>query len=287
MFSALFNATASMLSLFKLISLMLPCLLFSAKLNSCIYIQQVLVFNTIMKKELLKGIYAIDLALYFNTTLVIADIHMGYEEAINKTGVLVPRMQYKDTIARLERLFASLKKEKLAVNKIIINGDLKHEFGTISETEWRNTLGILDFLLKKCRHIILIKGNHDTILGPIADKRDVAVKDYELIGNTLVCHGDVIPDKKLLEKAKTIIIGHEHPAVALREGIRAEKFKCFLKGRWKGKDLLVMPSFNLTVEGSDILTEKQLSPFLKEINDFEVFVAGEEIMDFGTFDELA
>ena len=45
----------------------------------------------------------------------------------------------------------------MPVDKVIINGDLKHEFGTISETEWRNTLGIIDFLLKQCKNIVLFE----------------------------------------------------------------------------------------------------------------------------------
>lgn len=35
-----------------------------------------------MKKELIKGIFAVGLALYTSKTLIIGDVHMGYEEAI-------------------------------------------------------------------------------------------------------------------------------------------------------------------------------------------------------------
>ncbi|MDI6736946.1 MAG: metallophosphoesterase [Nanoarchaeota archaeon] len=241
-----------------------------------------------MKKQLLKGITAIGLFLYTQKTLIIADIHMGYEEAMNKQGVLVPRRQYSETISLLEQTFAELKAYKMPVEKVVINGDLKHEFGTISETEWRNTLGILDFLAKQCKNIVLIKGNHDTILGPIASKRNVAVKDFEVVGDIFICHGDYITDKQELKKAKVLIIGHEHPSVVLRQGGRTEKYKCFLVGKWKGKDLIVMPSFNLTLEGSDVLTEGLLSPFLKDISDFEVFIIGDEgTLDFGRVKELA
>ena len=240
-----------------------------------------------MKKELIKGIFALGLSLYAHKTLIIADVHIGYEEAMNKSGVLIPRRQYTETISLLEQTFAELKAYKMPVEKVIINGDLKHEFGTISETEWRNTLGILDFLAKQCKSIVLIKGNHDTILGPIANKRNVAVKDFEVIGDIFVCHGDYITDKQELKKAKILIIGHEHPSVSLRQGGRAEKYKCFLVGEWQKKSLVVMPSFNTIIEGSDVLKEDLLSPFLKDIGKFEVFVAGYgEIMDFGSVNKL-
>lgn len=240
-----------------------------------------------MKKQLIKGIFAVGLSLYTQKTLIIGDVHMGYEEAINKSGVLIPRRQYTETINLLEQTFNELKKYKMPVEKVIINGDLKHEFGTISETEWRNTLGIIDFLLKQCKSIVLIKGNHDKILGPIANKRNVAVKDFEAVGDVFVCHGDYVTDKAELKKAKVLIIGHEHPSVVLRQGGRTEKYKCFLVGKWKGKDLIVMPSFNTVVEGTDVLKDELLSPFLADISSFKVLVSGYgEILDFGNVKKL-
>ena len=168
--------------------------------------------------KLLKNIEAIDLALYTDNSLIIADIHIGFEEALNKQGVLVPRFQFPDLLKRMKSIFDRLKDKK--IEKIIINGDLKHEFGTISEQEWRNTLKFLDFLGSYCSEILLIKGNHDTILGPIADKRNIRIVDRVELGEVLVCHGDKVPAD--IKKYTTIIIGHEHPAVSIRENIRVE-----------------------------------------------------------------
>ena len=92
---------------------------------------------------------------------------------------MVPRFQFPEIIRRLDNIFEKLKGNK--VDKIVINGDLKHEFGTISDQEWRHTLRLLDYLGKKCKEIILIKGNHDNILGPIANKRNVKVLEHFLI----------------------------------------------------------------------------------------------------------
>ena len=122
----------------------------------------------------------VDLAVYTNRTLIVSDFHIGYEEALNKQGILMPRFQFKEVIERLESIFKKLKGKK--IDRIVILGDLKHEFGTISEQEWRHTLRLLDYLGLHCREIVLIKGNHDTILGPIARKRNVKVRDYYLIG---------------------------------------------------------------------------------------------------------
>ena len=95
----------------------------------------------------------------------------------------------------------------------------------------------------------------------------------------LICHGHEIP--KIPDKIKTIVIAHEHPAVGLTEGVKTEIFKCFLKGKYKKKTLIVMPSFNLVLEGSDIMKEQLLSPFLSDVSNFQVFVASDKIYDFG------
>lgn len=231
--------------------------------------------------NIMPGIEIIDLALYIkkHKILVIGDIHIGYEESLNKQGILIPRFQFKDVIERLESIL-----NKVKVELIVITGDLKHEFGRISEQEWRETLKVLDLLLKHGK-VILLKGNHDTILGPIANKRNVKFQDHLLVDDIYICHGDKIPSD--LQKAKTIIIGHEHPAISLKEGVRVEKFKCYLKGRFRRKTLIVQPSFLLITEGTDIMQEKLLSPFLhQKLDNFEVFVVGDKVYKFGKLKDL-
>ena len=229
--------------------------------------------------KIVNNIEITDLALYLKkeNMLIIADSHIGFEEALNKQGVLVPRIHFKELIKRLEKIINGKRFEK-----IIINGDIKHEFGKISETEWRHTLRLLDFLGRYCDEIILIKGNHDNIIGPVAEKRKVRVKDYYKIGNILIIHGNKIPDKAVLKQVKTIIIGHEHPAIMLRQGLRSEKYKCFLKGKYKHKVLIVQPSLNLLTEGTGIDKEKLLSPFLQQnLDNFDVYVVADKVYEFG------
>ena len=129
--------------------------------------------------NVLNSIELIDLAIYTNKTLILTDFHIGYEEALNKQGLMVPRFQFQEIMKRLEKIFSRLKNK--SVERIIVNGDLKHEFGTISEQEWRHTLRLLDYFGQHCKEVILIKGNHDTILGPIAKKRNVKVLENYLI----------------------------------------------------------------------------------------------------------
>ncbi|MBU0930333.1 MAG: metallophosphoesterase [Nanoarchaeota archaeon] len=228
-----------------------------------------------------KNIEIIDLALYLEkeSTLVLGDLHIGYEEFLNKEGVLIPRFQLEDLVKKINNIL-----DRVNPKKIIINGDLKHEFGTISQQEWNDTMKILDLFNNK--EIILIKGNHDSILEPIAKKKNIKIKDYFSVNDIYICHGNKIPDDQDFKKSKILIMGHEHPSITFKER-KDEKYKCFLKGKWKNKLLIVMPSMNLVTQGSDITKEKLLSPFLQQnIENFEVFAVENKIYDFGKLKDL-
>lgn len=246
----------------------------------------------------------IDLSIYLPgpKALVMSDFHIGFEEAMNKQGVFIPRFQLEEIMKRLEAIF-----HKIRPQTIIINGDIKDEFGSISPQEWRDTLKLLDFLEKKCQQLILVRGNHDTILGPIAEKKGITIVDYVLLDGYIICHGhqlieqlikkrhrteDDTRDEVKVRKAHTIIIGHEHPCISLKEGNRVERYKCFLVGKYKNKNLIVLPSFNLVTEGSDVLQEQRLSPYCQQgVESFRVYVLDLEkkrnnILDFGTVGEI-
>ena len=230
------------------------------------------------------SIHIVDLGLLIDETLIIGDVHVGYEEALNKQGILMPRMQAGDIKKRLSAMVEAAKPKR-----IILNGDVKHEFGTISNQEWRDALMVLDYCASVGGKVTLIKGNHDTILGPIAEKRNVELVDHVILrgGTIYICHGHVIPDNADFKKASTIIIGHEHPAVSIKDTIRAETYKCFLVGKYQRKTLIVMPSFNLVTEGTNILREQILSPFLDQsLKDFEIYIAGDRTYHFGKLRNL-
>lgn len=221
------------------------------------------------------GIDIIHAALWLSTEkiLIINDLHIGYEEALHRKGILVPKFQLKEIITEMKLILSKVKPAK-----IIINGDLKHEFGTVLRQEWNEVLQFLDFCLGHCKEIVIIRGNHDPIIQPIAEKRGIKVVKEYLVGDTVIVHGDQL----IKTKVKRIIIGHEHPAITIREKSKREKYKCFLKGKWKGKELIAVPSFNPLLEGTDILKEELLSPFLENIKNFEVYVISKgEVFGFG------
>ncbi len=228
--------------------------------------------------EISKGIEIIGTGLFIRNErlVVINDLHIGYEEALQHKGILVPRFQTKEMIRLLSEMI-----EKVRPSKVVLNGDVKHEFGRVLRGEWREVLEVIDFLQKQGLEVIIVRGNHDPILQPIVSLRGVKIVTEYRRGDILIVHGDELVEKERLDGVRRIIIGHEHPAITIREGGKREKYKCFLKGKWKGGDgkgirreteIIAVPSFNPLLEGTDVLKEEVLSPFLKKIGEFEVYV---------------
>ena len=82
--------------------------------------------------QLLPKLKAIDLALVVDNNLIISDIHLGYEESLNKRGILVPKFQYEDTIKRLDNIFKEIKKQKID-SPVEIFADSKYVITGINE----------------------------------------------------------------------------------------------------------------------------------------------------------
>jgi uncharacterized protein len=212
-----------------------------------------------------------NLAIKYKDHLILGDLHIGLEESLNKQGILIPRFQFKEIIEKLKPLLTK------DLKVIVINGDLKHEFGTISEQEWRHTTQILDLFSENNRKVVLVKGNHDTILDPIANKKNLEIVDEYIIDDITITHGDKL--KKI--PTKTVIISHEHPAIRIQDKIRNETYKCFLIGKYKKHKLVVLPSFNIVSQGHNVLNEKPIGPYIKNFKDFEVHIIGDKVYNFG------
>jgi putative SbcD/Mre11-related phosphoesterase len=221
--------------------------------------------------KILENIKIVDLGLIYEDNLIIGDLQLGYEEHLQRKGILLPKFQLKSILEKLEKIF-----NKVKVKRVIINGDIKHEFGSILNQEWTDSLKLFDFLSKKVEEIILIRGNHDVMLGPIAKKRNIKIIDSWEDDKVTIIHGHKIPEKL----NEIVIIGHEHPAISFEEK-PSEKFKCFLVGKYKKSKLIVTPSFHDLTEGSDITKGKHLSPFLKKgVKNFNCYIVSEDKVRF-------
>ena len=159
--------------------------------------------------------------------LVVGDMHLGYGESIRNSGFIIQDQLMKQVIEDFDEIFRKTRK----VSEVVLLGDLKHVFGKITSEEWKDVLGLMDYLKAKCDKIVVVKGNHDNILEPILKGGDVELRDYYLVGGVCFMHGDKVWDEEEdeVKGAKTWIVGHGHPAVKISDDVRTESYKCFLE----------------------------------------------------------
>ena len=189
-----------------------------------------------------------------NSILVFSDFHLGYEDYLNKEGILL-NIQLKEIIKDLNELFRFLFLNGKVIRKIIILGDLKHNFGEVNDEEWREVIKLLDYFIEKAgsKNIILIKGNHDNYLIDVAKKKELSLVNYFIYNEIVFMHGNKFYEKELGKRDhKKLILGHLHPAINLKDDYKKEKYKCFLRGKWERKEFIVIPSFGGIVYGYNL-----------------------------------
>lgn len=223
-------------------------------------------------------------------SIIIADLHLGYEGIMAEQGTLIPKVQFKKEMQMLKGIIS-----KKRARQIIIDGDVKHEFSETTYHEFKEVKDLFYFLKSVFDSVILIKGNHDNFIYSLTSKHTIELYDELLLKNFLFIHGHKLPKEFEKKKAKVVIIGHEHPAIALFDEIGAkEKMDCFLFGGMKNKKILVLPAFSYLAQGSEvniIPREELLSPILKNfvnIDDLRVIGTSEETgsLDFSTLSKL-
>ncbi len=210
-------------------------------------------------------------ALRVGDSLIIADLHIGFEEAMLREGSYVPKLLGEVT-SSLQRLL-----ERERPKRLVIDGDLKHSFIPFRR-EMKELRGFLGEIEGYTDELILIRGNHDVGISWIKGM-GVEVLDSLEVGGWKLVHGH------RLEEGERFIIGHEHPAVRLRDEVGASiKVPAFLKG----ENLIVLPAFSPWAYGNDV-TREIVSPFLRmfDTSRMRVLVPVEgELLDFGRLGEL-
>ena len=234
----------------------------------------------------------IDQGLFFPEAgiLVIGDLHIGYEQALMDSGILLPEQQVAEVIEKLKKIIKQIQDKKYGLNKVVFLGDVKHMFSY----EWKekaNFNRVLEFLKTQVpeKNIIIIKGNHDTM------ELGVKLKHFYIDSGIAFIHGHETFSEIFDKKIQVIVSGHLHPSVILSEdpGVKHETYKCFLTGVSHGKTFIVMPSFLEFYEGTPVnnYREEFIESFSiipkKDIMKFHVHVVGDDkIYDFGTVKDL-
>ncbi len=198
------------------------------------------------------------------STLLVADLHIGYERELESRGVIVP----SQTEAMKRRLLSLV--ERYGAERIIILGDLKHEILGFP----RELRGFLeDFEIE----IMLVKGNHD---GGIEEMVDIPVHPPPgfTLGRYGFFHGHSWPSQEVMS-SEVVFMGHVHPEVSLPGSTgKPHRMPCLLRAELSNEGrkiyprepkIYILPAFNPLVGASLGLP---LGPIMKVLNDPEVYL---------------
>ena len=193
--------------------------------------------------------------------LVISDIHLGLEGSVTSEGGYVPRFQLEDVQKDLEK-----SKNETDASRIVVNGDMKNEFRKNYYSEKKEIEKFLKQLKDLFDEVILIEGNHDNFLESIVEKNGLKLQQEHEEEKILFTHGHRKVEDP--EEFETIVIGHEHPALSLKDEIGVvEKVDCILHGETgEGTQIIVLPAFSSISNGTRINETPQrelLSPILR------------------------
>jgi hypothetical protein len=222
--------------------------------------------------------------------LVCSDLHLGYEGVMADNGTFLPKVNLK----RIKR-FLKEAASRTNAKRIIIDGDIKNEFSQMHLEEFNEFKELVDYLSDdlKLEKITLVKGNHDNFVDRIGQGLGIEIFSEEaLIGGFLFFHGEGLPKAKAFG---ALVMGHVHPAITLYNDLGTrEKLHCFLYGRTKkNMEIIVLPAMNYFAEGVGVNYEdiSKMAPVFKSMTDASslraLCIGEEEILDFGTVEELA
>lgn len=153
------------------------------------------------KKEIFSNVFITnENAIFFKKTktTIVADLHIGFEAEKQIQGISFPFFQKNILIEKLGLII-----EKYSPQKIIIDGDFKHNFSKNLKQEWNEVIEILKFLKNKA-NVILIKGNHDNFLRTIANQQNVKLVNFYFIEDFLLIHGHEDLEKEIIGGSKNL-----------------------------------------------------------------------------------
>ncbi len=208
-------------------------------------------------------------------TLIVADLHLGWEMNLARKGIHIPSQSHK-ILQKLLHLIRTIQPKTL-----IVLGDVKHTIAKAESGEWKDVPEFFESLMTHISDIQIIRGNHDGNLEPLLPPTvHLHPSTGIALNGTGVFHGHTWPGRRLTDCA-TLVMGHVHPTVAFRDRlgffittpvwvkakIDAAKFKTAYTKRRRSKStastedshteprsrqLFIMPCFNDFLGGRPI-----------------------------------
>jgi len=207
-------------------------------------------------------------------TLVIAELHLGLEYQLYKSGVTIPSQgeRFRETLEKLV--------EQTGAKILIIVGDIKHKVPGSTIREDKEIPKFLNNIKEKIK-VVLVKGNHDDRIEEIIPEGVKICSSRGLkLGRYGFFHGHAWPSKKLMN-CDYLFMGHIHPAIEFKDQfgyrsvlhvwLKGELNKELIKKKFKIKKTgklmtIILPTFNNILGGvavNKIAKEKVIGPLLK------------------------
>lgn len=172
-------------------------------------------------------------------TVVISDLHLGYEKALEEEGMYLPRFNTDSIREALNRIIC-----RYEPKRIVLLGDIKHDFKR-TRYEGKEEVRRIAELLLNTADVVAVKGNHDNFLQNILQDVDIMAVDYVDLCGFRMEHGHTDSGKR------PVIIGHEHPSVRISGSVSGGvKLQCFLHMKKEG--IIVIPPFSPLSAGTDL-----------------------------------
>ena len=182
-------------------------------------------------------------ALLIGTSLVIAELHIGYEQT------LFPNTDVFFTDKLISRVRALLK--ETGAKRLIVNGDVKHSVKGVTPEEGREMakfFGALEI------PTVVVKGNHDGGVERFVHEANVVGQGGLRLEDAAIFHGNAWPSPEVAKGAKYFITAHSHPCVMMG----GKSMQCWLIGglnekakprfpNWSELRVVVMPAFSQLV----------------------------------------
>lgn len=185
--------------------------------------------------------------------LVVADLHAGYVQTLQRRGYTLPAQRDEELLARLRTMMAAVE-----VARVIVAGDIVHGRPAFSARE--GVRSPVDAMLDTVgpRALTVVLGNHDRGSDDLLVRRGVETCDACAVGHHLVMHGDEDVDRLRGERALAIhrggrlILGHLHPALGLDDGAGARRRVAAFA---HAAGLVCLPALAPLARGADLLRD--------------------------------
>jgi len=206
-------------------------------------------------------------------TIIISDLHIGFEERFIKSGVRIPSSTYK----LIDELMQIIEREK--PSSLVILGDVKYSVDEVTNTEWKEVPPFFEKVVSEIPTTI-IPGNHDGGLEPLVPSDLILEQPQGIkIGNIGMFHGHMKPPTSF-SRIDKLIMGHLHPTYS-RKGsplsgsqtwlmLKVKKSSMFENRAIGYVDLIVLPSFNreLSALGFTSNRGRIISPAIRRVSEY-------------------